>query len=71
MTLDEAILAVQTEQKNPHAIAYAQSMGEARSRFGREGERVQILYILNNLGGWRGSRAKQVKEALKAFSKEG
>ena len=31
--------------------------------------RVQILYVLSNLGGWRGERAKEVKAVLKQASK--
>jgi len=31
--------------------------------------RVQILYILNNLSGWRGDEARTVKAALKKLAK--
>jgi hypothetical protein len=31
--------------------------------------RVQILYLLNNLGHWRGQRARDVKAVLKEASK--
>ena len=31
--------------------------------------RVQILYVLSNLAGWRGDRAREVKAVLKAASK--
>ncbi len=31
---------------------------------------VQCLYILNNITGWRHPRAKEVREALKMYSKE-
>ena len=31
--------------------------------------RVQLLYVLSNLGGWRGEIAREVKKVLKAFSK--
>jgi len=31
--------------------------------------RVQLLYVLSNLGGWRGEIAREVKATLKAFSK--
>jgi hypothetical protein len=31
--------------------------------------RVQILYVLSNLQGWRGDRAREVKEVLKKASK--
>ena len=31
---------------------------------------MQMLYILNNLQGWRGPRARQVKGVLKAASEK-
>jgi hypothetical protein len=31
--------------------------------------RVRILYLLNNLGHWRGQRARDVKAVLKEASK--
>ena len=31
--------------------------------------RVQLLYVLSNLQGWRGERAREVKEVLKKASK--
>ncbi len=32
--------------------------------------RVQILYVLSNLSGWRGPRAREVKAVLKAATKK-
>lgn len=31
--------------------------------------KVQLLYVLNNLGSWRGEEARAVKEVLKAYAK--
>jgi len=31
---------------------------------GGEEMRVQIIYVLSNLGRWRGERAREVKETL-------
>jgi hypothetical protein len=31
--------------------------------------KVQLLYVLSNLSGWRGERAREVKAVLKAASK--
>ncbi len=33
-------------------------------------QKVQALYILNNISGWRTPTAKTVREFLKEFSKE-
>jgi len=43
------------------AKAEARAMGQPES----EGERVQLLYILSNLTGWRGPLAREAKEAIK------
>jgi len=45
----------------PLARAEARAMGQPES----EGERVQLLYILSNLTGWRGPLAREAKEAIK------
>jgi len=31
--------------------------------------KVQLLYVLSNLGYWRGDRAREVKKVLKEYSK--
>lgn len=36
----------------------------------REEVRVQALYILSNLGGWRGADARATKDVLKQFTKK-
>ena len=37
--------------------------------FGEE-LRVQCLYVLNNISRWRGEVAKEVRETLKAYTKQ-
>jgi len=75
MTLDEALNAVICESKRPYAITYAQAMPQARREaqamgMGEDyGVRMQIPYILSNLGHWRGERAREVKAALKLHHK--
>ncbi|QIG69637.1 hypothetical protein PP935_gp070 [Rhizobium phage RHph_N34] len=48
-----------------YGAAYAQ---RGYMMYGEE-RRVQALYILNNLGGWRGNEAKATKEIFKRASK--
>lgn len=63
----KAIIAAASKSQGGN-IQYAASY--ARAGLGMIGEerRVQALYILSNLSGWRGEEAKAVKEALKSFS---
>lgn len=56
--------------KNSGDILYAATYARAGLRMTDPEEiRVQILYILNNLSGWRGPEAKETKEALKKIGK--
>lgn len=56
-------------QESKGLMAYAQSY--AKAGIGMRGEelKVQILYVLNNLGGWRGDTARRVKAQLKKVLK--
>lgn len=69
MTLDEAVKAVLNDCPNQYAKSYAAGMVEARAMYGKAGEKSQILYILENIKGWRGEKAKEVREALKSHAK--
>ena len=69
MTAREAIAAVFAECPNPYAKSYAAptAVAEAELRFGDEGLKTQVLYILCNTGHWCGPRAKEVKSALRTY----
>jgi hypothetical protein len=41
----------------------------ASTMYGMEGLRVQVLYLLNNLGTWRGPLARETKKFMKAWVK--
>jgi hypothetical protein len=71
MTVDEAILAVQRECPNEHARTYAQAAMAAAVRYGTEGLRFQVEYMLANMAHWRGARAREVKAVLRAYLNEG
>lgn len=52
-------------------IMYAATYASAGLRMTDPEEiRVQILYILNNLSGWRGPEAKETKDAFKKLGKK-
>ena len=58
-----------TGRNAPYAKTYARAGHRAYSQYGMEGLETQILYVLNNLGGWKGPEAKQVKRELKRLSR--
>ena len=55
--------------KNPYALSYLTHMIEAWSEYGNEGVKMQLMYALNNMEGWRGSVAKETKEYFKMIIK--
>jgi hypothetical protein len=69
MTFHEAcrsIVAHQGVRSLNYAIAYAKHGLLVRNA---HEQKVQALYILNNMTHWRGDIAKRVREALKQVSK--
>ena len=85
MTWQEALLAARrwAETKNPAALVYINSLlsGEVEKRaeeYGKMGFpgtdrqsaiRTQLLYVLNNLSGWRGEEARAAKVVLRSVAK--
>lgn len=53
--------------KNGYALAYINAA--LNNHMTGHTLKVQVLYILNNLSGWRGEDARRVKSELKAFCK--
>jgi len=67
MTFHEACRNTRDHCPNGYAKAYASAglgLGDLHA------QKVQALYILNNIPHWRGDTAKAVREFLKQFSKE-
>lgn len=68
MTFHEACRAIEANDKAP-ALTYA--VGYARAGLTLDdphAQRVQALYILNNITHWRGQLATEVRTTLKAFT---
>ena len=66
----QRIIVAARQAKPGASIQYAATYAKAGLQMtDRETIRVQCLYILNNLSGWRGEEAKQVKATLIEFSK--
>lgn len=65
------VIRASQAQKTPTAmIHYAASYAAAgRHMHDRSAIRVQALYILNNLQGWRGEEARLVKAQLREFAR--
>jgi len=59
--------------KNTVVLQVGNAIGIAHEKTGKtmvgEELRVQILYVLSNLGNWRGERAREVKSVLKKVIK--
>jgi hypothetical protein len=72
MTKDQAIdkiILAANKLRATGLIHYAATYANAARHMTGEEWRVQCLYILNNLSGWRGDEAKAVKEFLKQESR--
>ena len=68
MTFDQACEAIIRAARlaGPSALLhYAASYAKAGLGMTGEARKVQTLYILNNLGGWRGDEAKQVRMMMR------
>ena len=73
MDLDTAIKTAKSEVKNPYAQAYLKAIPDSIEMGGSLGNaksalKVQLLYALNNMSGWRGSVAREVKAVMKKFA---
>ncbi|AXP07810.1 hypothetical protein SmphiM6_119 [Sinorhizobium phage phiM6] len=64
------VLKAASKAKPSAMIQYAAAYARAGlGMHGKEEIRVQCLYLLSNLGTWRGDEAKEVKARLKELSK--
>lgn len=66
-------MAWRWDKKHGYARAYINAMSEAMAMSDdrEHAAKVQVLYILNNIAGWRGEEAKAHKAVLRLFSKQG
>ena len=64
MNLKQSISIMKKEVKNAYAQAYLTSLDDIVEKDGMHGLLVQIKYIKENLKGWRGENAKEVKAFL-------
>ena len=74
MTLDEAIKTAKRECKDPYAQTYLRAIPQAIEEgaelsTAQDGLRVQLLYVLSNMSGWRGPVAREVKSVMKKYCK--
>jgi hypothetical protein len=65
--LKRALDTAKINCKNSIAIAYIDAMDEVIRLYGDKGINIQLLYILNNLTGWRGELARETKIILKSY----
>jgi len=69
MTVDEAIRIAKAEVKDPYARSYLSAIPDSIEKYGSDGFRTQLLYVLNNMKTWRGDRAREVKKVLLSYAK--
>ena len=67
MTLNKALHFARINATNHYAQQYIRSVDDAIALDCNQGLQVQLMYILNNLQGWRGETARQAKAIMKAF----
>jgi hypothetical protein len=63
MTYDEACKEI-VKNREVKALNYAVNYAKAGIGMVGEERRVQAIYILSNMSGWRGDVAKEVRAAL-------
>ena len=58
------------DNKTAKALNYAVNYAREGLLLNGESLRIQCLYVLENIKAWRGEDAKQVRQTLKAFTKQ-
>ena len=58
------------ECKDPNAIAYIKGLYQAELDYGMKGFKTQIIYIMCNIGHWRGEIARTTKAEMKRLIKD-
>jgi len=69
MPLVEAIDIALEGCKNGYARTYLESVPQALAQYGVQGVKTQLLYALNNMTGWRGETAREIKKVLRGYAK--
>lgn len=71
LKIQEALETILAQESRGYLMQYAQAYATAALQNKMEGEelRVQLLYVLNNLTGWRGETARETKKTLKTLKK--
>lgn len=70
MNLKQCVSIMKKEVKNEYAKAYIFALDDVVDKEGMQGLIVQMKYIKENLKGWRGETAKEVKAFLTEWIKE-
>ena len=75
MTVDEAIKTARENVQDEYAQSYLQAIPQAIEAGGDDlineaddALKVQLLYALNNMKGWRGDLARETKAVLKKYA---
>lgn len=67
---DASMAVVDAARRNPqnNGLQYAATYAKAGIKLAKDAQKVQALYILNNISTWRGEEAKRVRAFFKEFA---
>ena len=67
--IDALRRAMAAASTNTYAMSYAHAMTKSFDQFGIDGVKFQVMYMLNNMGSWKGEEARNAKKILKKWIK--
>ena len=67
--IDAIAIAMLNSGVDVSAQAYAHGMATALAEYGIEGVKHQVMYLLINLGRWRGEQARSCKKLLSKWTR--
>lgn len=67
--IDALRAAMAAASTNTFAMTYAHAMTMSFDRYGIDGVKTQVMYMLNNMASWKGEEARESKKILKKWIK--
>jgi len=67
--IDALRAAMTSASTNTYAMTYAHAMTMSYDRYGIDGVKTQVMYMLNNMASWKGEEARNAKKILKKWYK--
>lgn len=70
MNINECIKIMKSEVKDAYAQSYLDAIPQSIEEYGKEGLRVQLLYVLENCRSWKGEQAREIKKFARKWIKD-